>query len=272
MKNSLLVLVLIPLVFSCNREFSSGSRRGFQGNTHIVEAKKKMSENERSSPQRSIQSEQLQGSSFVNEAQPGNELASTSKPNQEIVPIETKLNSSKNKKENKDCDEIILKSGETIKASILEIGESEIKYKICPENSGRPTYSISKSKVLLIAYENGEKEIFNEPVKQTEQRTSYLPQENTYTGIKQVDGIGIASLILGFIAPFLFLTLNIFAYFISLFLSLTALIMGAVSLSRISKSNNKLGGAGFAIGGLVLGILGILFFIGIMVIAFALVL
>lgn len=272
MKNSLLVLVLIPLVFSCNREFSSGSRRGFQGNTHIVEAKKKMSENERSSPHRSIQSEQLQGSSFVNEAQPGNELASTSKLNQEIVQIENQLNSRNKKEENKECDEIILRSGETIKASILEIGESEIKYKICPENSGRPTYSISKSKVLLIAYENGEKEIFNEPVKQMEQRNSYGTQENTYTGIKQIDGIGIASLTLGFMAPFLLFVPNVVVLFISLFFSLTALIMGAVSLSKISKSNNQIGGSGYAIAGIVLGILGILFFIGILTLAFLIVL
>lgn len=272
MKNSLFVLVLIPLIFSCNREFSVGSRRGFQGNTHIVEAKKKISENERSSPQKTIQSEPLQVSSLTIDYQTENEHASITQPNQVALPFNQAPNRSTKKAENKDCDEIILKSGETIQASILEIGESEIKYKICPENSGRPNYTISKSKVLLIVYKNAEKEIFNEPVKQTEQRTSYVPQENTYTGTKQVDGIGIASLILGFIAPFLFLTLNIFAYFISLFFSITALIMGAVSLSRISKSNNRLGGAGFAIGGLVLGILGILFFIGIIVLAFALVL
>jgi hypothetical protein len=265
MKNSLLVLVLIPLVFSCNREFSSGSRRGFQGNTHIVEAKKKMIENESSSPHRSIQSEQLQGSSFVNEAQPGNELASTSKLNQEIVQIENQLNSRNKKEENKECDEIILRSGETIKASILEIGESEIKYKICPENSGRPTYSISKSKVLLIAYENGEKEIFNEPVKQMEQRNSYGTQENIYSGFKRMDGIGIASLIIGILSPFLLFFPSIFTILFSLFFSLIAIILGSVSLSKISKSNNQIGGLGFAIAGIALGFLCLIFFMVIFI-------
>jgi hypothetical protein len=57
-------------------------------------------------------------------------------------------------------DVITIKSGEDISAKILEIGQTEIKYKKFDNQTG-PTYSILKSDVIIVRYENGTKDLFN---------------------------------------------------------------------------------------------------------------
>ncbi len=57
------------------------------------------------------------------------------------------------------CQDIIIKkSGEEIKSKILEIGVYDIKYKRFDFQDG-PVYSISKSEVVLVRYENGINEV-----------------------------------------------------------------------------------------------------------------
>ncbi|MDA1112343.1 MAG: hypothetical protein O3A86_07475 [Bacteroidetes bacterium] len=56
-------------------------------------------------------------------------------------------------------DLITTTEGQTIKAKVLEIGLDEIKYKKY-ENLEGPTYTMVKSKVLVIYYENGTTELF----------------------------------------------------------------------------------------------------------------
>lgn len=58
-------------------------------------------------------------------------------------------------------DNIILKTGEEVKSKVLEITTTEIKYKKFDNQDG-PAYTILKSDVFLIKYENGSKDIFNE--------------------------------------------------------------------------------------------------------------
>lgn len=58
-------------------------------------------------------------------------------------------------------DVITKKTGEDIKAKILEITSTEVKYKRFDNLIG-PIYSINKSEVLLIKYENGTKDIFSQ--------------------------------------------------------------------------------------------------------------
>jgi hypothetical protein len=57
-------------------------------------------------------------------------------------------------------DIITIKSGEDISAKILEIGQTEIKYKKFDNQTG-PIYSILKSDVIIVRYENGTKDLFN---------------------------------------------------------------------------------------------------------------
>lgn len=56
-------------------------------------------------------------------------------------------------------DVIINNTGDEIQAKVLEITSSEIKYKRY-DNLDGPTITIAKSEVLLIKYENGTKDVF----------------------------------------------------------------------------------------------------------------
>jgi len=58
-------------------------------------------------------------------------------------------------------DVITLKAGEDIQAKILELSTTEIKFKKFDNQTG-PTFTILKSTVLMVRYENGTKDIFNQ--------------------------------------------------------------------------------------------------------------
>jgi len=58
-------------------------------------------------------------------------------------------------------DVITQKTGEDIQAKILEVNQTEIKYKKFDNQTG-PTFTVLKSDVLMIRYENGTKDIFNQ--------------------------------------------------------------------------------------------------------------
>lgn len=58
------------------------------------------------------------------------------------------------------AQDIIIKTDQTeIKSKVLEIEEAKIKYKLFEHQDG-PTYSISKSEVFMIIYQNGKRETF----------------------------------------------------------------------------------------------------------------
>lgn len=58
-------------------------------------------------------------------------------------------------------DVITKKSGEDIQAKILEINQIDVKYKKFDNQNG-PTFTLLKSDILIIRYENGTKDIFNQ--------------------------------------------------------------------------------------------------------------
>lgn len=58
-------------------------------------------------------------------------------------------------------DIITTKDGSDIQARILEVTNSEVKYKRFSNLEG-PTFTISKSDILIVRYENGENEVFKE--------------------------------------------------------------------------------------------------------------
>lgn len=57
-------------------------------------------------------------------------------------------------------DYIMLLNGDEIKAKVLEINDKDIKYKKYSNVSG-PTYTLAKTKIFLIKYASGDKDIFN---------------------------------------------------------------------------------------------------------------
>ena len=56
-------------------------------------------------------------------------------------------------------DIIVMNNGDIIKSKVIEIGQIEVKYKKVSNLDG-PTYSISKSEILSITYDNGETDKF----------------------------------------------------------------------------------------------------------------
>ncbi len=57
-------------------------------------------------------------------------------------------------------DLITKKSGEDIQAKILEVNDNDIKYKRWDNPEG-PTFTLKKSEILLVRYENGANEVFD---------------------------------------------------------------------------------------------------------------
>ena len=84
-------------------------------------------------------------------------------------------------------DVITKKSGEDIQAKILEVGQTEIKYKKFDNQNG-PTFTIVKSEVLMVRYENGTKDIFNE-----EKKTENVSSSSSSSGDLFIKGKADAS-------------------------------------------------------------------------------
>jgi hypothetical protein len=58
-------------------------------------------------------------------------------------------------------DVIYKRNGDEINAKVTEIGTDDVKYKKFDNQDG-PTYTISKSELIMIRYENGDKDMFND--------------------------------------------------------------------------------------------------------------
>ncbi len=61
-------------------------------------------------------------------------------------------------------DKIYKKTGEIIEAKVIEIGETEIKYKLFSDING-PTYSLDKLRIKQTIFENGRKETYSTNLK-----------------------------------------------------------------------------------------------------------
>ena len=86
-------------------------------------------------------------------------------------------------------DVIVKKDGSTILSKVLEVGENEVKYKRF-DNLNGPTYTISKSELQAINYQNGAKDTFSTP-KREENR--YLPN-NQNDGVQQYNDRALLAL------------------------------------------------------------------------------
>lgn len=73
-------------------------------------------------------------------------------------------------------DVILKKDNSTILSKVLEISNTEIKYKRWSNQDG-PTYYISISEVASINYQNGDVEKFSSNANEPTQTTTYIPQQ-----------------------------------------------------------------------------------------------
>lgn len=79
-----------------------------------------------------------------------------------------------------NCQDIIIKkTGEEIKAKVLEIGVTEVKYKRFDFQDG-PVYTIAKTEVIMVRYENGINEVIsttNTPTNPSNNQTVVVPPQ-----------------------------------------------------------------------------------------------
>ena len=74
-------------------------------------------------------------------------------------------------------DIITTKDGNDIEAKILEVNKTEVKYKKFNNLDG-PVFTMAKSDILIVRYENGEKEIFKSGKYLSGYMPNYVPNTN----------------------------------------------------------------------------------------------
>lgn len=77
-------------------------------------------------------------------------------------------------------DVIIKVNGEEIKSKILEVNQTEVKYKNFDYQSG-PSYTVSKSEIFMIRYQNGTKDVFNDTKSKNGSIVSIMPTDEMRT-------------------------------------------------------------------------------------------
>lgn len=80
-------------------------------------------------------------------------------------------------------DLITKKNGEDVKAKVLEVTPNEVKYKLYDEPNG-VTYTAKKSELLMIRYESGRNEVFNQQTMSNLYYTDREPVENLRPNMK----------------------------------------------------------------------------------------
>ena len=105
-------------------------------------------------------------------------------------------------------DVITTRSGESIQAKVLEVGQTEIKYKKF-DNPDGPGYWILKSVVLMVKYENGTIDVFKVEKKSADSSFVVSLTENLFMKgqadaaryYKKYNGAGTGTLITSLISP-----------------------------------------------------------------------
>ncbi len=154
-----------------------------------------------------------------------------------------------------ECDVLVFKTGDEVKAKIFEITPNEIKYKPCDFLDG-PMRTVRKSDVFMLKYANGTKEVFSNsnptPSSNSPSPSSTNPSNQNTTDQSPTNKKPHALAILSF----LFSIVGLFIAGIPF--GLAAVIFGAVSLKKIGLAPDRFKGKGFAIAAIVIGILDII--------------
>jgi len=190
--------------------------------------------------------------------------------NYSSVSLSKKNNYYQNTPSDDECDNIILRNGDEIKAKVIEITETSVKYRKC-DNLNGPLYSQSKSAIFMVQYVNGTKDVFNE-----EQDTVKDEKENKNVSTssdstnkqdedkskRTTDKVSINSLVfslLGVLFLIVGVILNAPLFIIAAFVFLiVAFILGIIGIHRANKYPDKYKGMGMAIAGFVIGLLGVI--------------
>ena len=137
------------------------------------------------------------------------------------------------------CETILLVDGSRISAKILEINDNDIKYKRCDYQDG-PTITIHVNRVDRVIYPNGVEDLFMGSSTGPHARARDVPR----TG--GTEPLGVISMSLAIVGIF----------FAGIILGLVALILAAISFGKFAREPERTG-RGFAIAGMIIGILAI---------------
>jgi hypothetical protein len=107
-------------------------------------------------------------------------------------------------------DMITTRSGESIQAKVLEVSQTEIKYKKFDNPEG-PVYWILKSVVLMVKYENGTVDVFKVEKRSADSSSVISLTENLFMKgqadaaryYKKYNGAGTGTLITALVSPLL---------------------------------------------------------------------
>ncbi len=97
-------------------------------------------------------------------------------------------------------DKVFLKSGENIEAKILEINLDDVKYKKYSNLEG-PTFTIIKSDIHMVIYENGESEIFKNELNKSDENMFSKGQRDASLYYKGYKGAGTGTLFTSLLSP-----------------------------------------------------------------------
>ena len=271
MKFKLSILLIVVVIASgCSNYFSAHKNGGFQSNSKKIIAKgnlKKDSDLLISKENSGIENNLIDFHEEANLSTKKNvKIAQEIENLNSIIIHEPLKNHTRVHKESNECDEIICKNGEIIKAKIIEISEDNIIYRMCPENEDRPSYSILKSKVLVISYKNGEKEVIkqSENYNQGMRNSDYnypqnKPSSNSMSILSLIFGIISVLGIIPFFKKFEDYIVMIIVITIGLILSLLSIFFGVLHFLKIRNlKNDPIDILGIVIGSIVFLILLIL--------------
>ena len=142
---------------------------------------------------------------------------------------------------NEPCDELIFRDGSEIKGKVIEITRTEIKYKKCDMLDG-PLYVVKKSKIFIIKYANGARDVFKEETIENDQ--------NSNQNVKKNHNLATLAFIFGLI--------GIYPSVISI-LGIAGIIFGIMALKKIKQEPDKYKGEVISKIGMVFGIVGLIF-------------
>lgn len=167
-----------------------------------------------------------------------------------------------------NCDTIFLVDKTGIKAKVVEITATEVKYKYC-DNIDGPLRSISKYTVRYISYANGSKEVVTPEYVPAVTNTSDEPRKPRVK--KQLNLLALSGFILG-ILPYpvtivmLYANLisgtaftsggaifSVSAFYFPAGLAILAVLLSVIAIVQISKERDKYKGMPFAIMGAAFG-------------------
>ena len=165
-------------------------------------------------------------------------------------------------------DVVVLYSGEEIQSKVIEINDTEIKYKLC-SNLGGPLIVVPKEQVFMIRYANGQKEVI---IQKTPSSNANGTNNQNRSKPQKIESNAIASLILSILAA-AFTALTIYLVIIALDLDLlgiiilifailtgaiavalaiAGLICGIISLRKLATNQFQQGGKGIAIAAIII--------------------